>query len=457
MKQVLIANSHTEEAEKLKKYLKRHFDVTVIAAPAEWTADDNRFDLVLVDHNFTVNSGIDYLMDILRKQSLPILMLTPSEDPQCAIEALRVGAFNYVVKTGGYFQFLNIAIDDALNKFRERKELKETISSLREKLNIRDEKTVVRGRNTKSSSPAGTGSTAVPTSASQAVVSKPPEPPKEMSLMEAIISRFKKGDVNLPTLPEINMKFNNLVKQGANLKEVAEFLRQDVAITSKLINVANSALYRGVEKTTRLEDAISKLGLGKTRQYVEIIANRSLYTSENKRFSTLVGKLWEHSLSTAFAAEFVLNLLHLKTQSDIFALGLTHDIGKLILIQVIGELEVKRKGQEKYDQAKILSTLTAYHGKFGAVLLNRWGFPQEFKDVAMYHDHFHKIEHPTPEFLCVHFANLLSTALGYNIKPAPEIDLEHSDSGYLLRLRSDDVDVVKEKTTEYINSIRQAL
>lgn len=454
MKQVLIANSHEGEAAEIQKYLKRYFQLTVISTPSEWDSRDTRFDLVLVDHNFTANSGIDFLMDILRSQTLPILMLTPSSDPQCAIEALRVGAFNYIIKTGGFLKFLNIAIVDALNKFQERQQLKETISGLREKLGeLGGKNRAGHVTGTPVSAPAIGRRPVRPGSPAQA----PAPPQKELNLMEEIISRFKKGDVNLPTLPEINLKFNNLVKKGANLKEVADFLKQDVAITSKLINVSNSALYKGIEKTTRLEDAISKLGLGKTRQYVEIIANRSLYTSKNKRFSSLVEKLWEHSLATAYASEFVLDLLHLKTQNDIFALGLTHDIGKLILLQVIGELEVKGKYLAKIDQGKILATLKTYHGKFGAVLLNRWGFPQEFKDVAMYHDHFHKVKDPTPEFLCVHFANLLATDLGYNIETVKGIDLENTDSGYLLRLRPDDIELTREKTTGYIDSIRQAL
>lgn len=453
MKTVLIASSQPFESETLEKYLQRYFRVKTISDTNQMNIETAEMDLVLLDHNFTINSGIDFLMDVLQKRSLPILMLTPASDPQCAVEALRVGAFNYIVKTGDYLQFLNIAIDDALNKFQERQDLKDTISDLRVRITKLEEQNG-SGQTAFNKQPFPSGK---PKARSNLAPKPAPEPKKEVNLMEEIITRFKKGDVNLPTLPEINLRFNQLISQGANLKEVADFLKQDVAITSKLINVANSALYQGIEKTVRLEDAISKLGLGKTRQYVEIISNRSLYTSKNKRFSHLIEKLWEHSLATAFASEFLLNLLHLKTDADIFALGLTHDIGKLILIQVIGELEVKGRYNQKIEQAKILSTLKAYHGKFGAVLLNRWGFPQEFKDVAMYHDHMHKKDDPSPAFLCVHFANLLASSLGYNITPMAEVDLEKTDSGYLLRLRPDDIDQVREETAAYVRGIRQAL
>lgn len=456
MKSVIIANSQAEEAGVLEQYLGRYFNVSVL--PDASTPDREkmaRADLILIDHNFTANSGIDFLMDILRRHNLPTLMLTPAGDPQCAIEALRVGAFNYIVKTKGYLRFLNIAIDDALTKFQERRQLKDTISDLKGKLSVLEGKNGTRAVPAREkpfpamSKPGG--------EPKKEGTPAPLEPVKELNLMEEIVSRFKKGEVNLPTLPDINIRFNKLIKRGANLREVADFLKQDVAITSKLINVANSALYRGIEKTTRLEDAISKLGLGKTRQYVEIIANRSLYTSTNKRFGSFIEKLWEHSLATAYAAEYILNLLHLQTNVDIFSLGLTHDVGKLILVQVIGELEAKSRTGEKFDNAKILSTLKLYHGKFGAVLLNRWGFPQEFKDVAMYHDHMEKVTKPSPEFLCVHFANLLAVSLGYTMESGREVDMENTDSGYLLRLRPDDIQQAVEQTTQYISGIKQAI
>ena len=431
----------------MSNYLKRYFDITVVARPENLDMADMGYDLVIIDHNFTPDSGIDVLMAILQKQALPVLMLTPSTDPQSAIEALRVGAFNYIIKTGEYLRFLNIAIDDALSKFMERRQFKETIAELKEKISELEKKSGL-----KSSLAPKKG---VVTPREQVVPA--PEPVKEINLMEEIISRFKKGEVNLPTLPDIHVKFNALIKEGANLNEVAAFLKQDVAITSKMINVANSALYRGIEKTTRLEDAISKLGLGKTRQYVEIIANRSLYTATNKRFGKWIETLWEHSLATAFATERIKELLHLDTKIDVFALGLTHDIGKLILIQVIGELEIKGKYNDQISDGKIHDTLKAYHGKFGAVLLNRWGFPQVFKDVAMYHDHFKKVDNPGPEFLCVHFANLLATSLGYNMEANPAIDLSSVESAYLLRLRPDDIEDLSESTASYIQSIKNAL
>lgn len=451
MKKVLIANSRPEETENIQKFIRQSYEIRTISRPSEFKGETYGFDIILIDHNFTRNSGIDFLMEIMRKQTVPVLMLTPADDTQCAVEALRAGAFNYIVKSGGYFQFLNIAIKDAIHKFEETAQLKQTISELKGRIGDVEKKT---------------GATALPkkiaakrpvrpkTDAPPPKIELKPEPKKEINLMEEIISRFKKGEVNLPTLPQISIQFNKLIKSGANLKEVADFLKKDLAISSKLINVANSALYRGIEPVNKLEDAVGRLGLGTTRQYVEIIANRSLYTSGNPRFSKIIEQLWKHSLACAFASEYINNILKTNSQADIFALGLTHDIGKLILIQVIGELEVRGGYAKPIKMEKIFLTLNAYHGKFGAVLLKRWHFSDEFINIAMYHNHIKKVKNPSHEYLCVHFANLLVNEIGYRIQPIEEIDLEKSESGYLLRLRSEEIDQAKNETQKYIQSIK---
>ncbi len=453
MKKILIANSKPPEAEKIKTYLQKYFQITLITDPGQFNWDE--FVVILIDHNFTSLSGIDFLMNIIGKRSAPVLMLTPPEDPQCAIEALRSGAFNYIVKTGNYFQFLYIAITDAINKYEERAELKNTIKEMTAAIKDLEKRTGVKSalkpKAVRGLKKSGAPAASVDNGPDPMVE---PEPEREINLLEEIVSRFKKGEVNLPTLPQVHVKFNELIRKGANLKEVADFLKQDVAISTKLINASNSALYRGLVKVGRLEDAVNRLGLGATRQYVEIISNRSLYTSSNKRFSGIMGRLWEHSLACACAAEFIHSLLSLKSEADIFSLGLTHDVGKLVLLQVIGELSARDKAVEKIGEEEILETLDLYHGRFGAVLLKRWAFPETYRDVAMYHNHIDRVETPTHEYLCVHFANCLVNSMGVGIRAVESAALEDLKSYQLLRLRTEEIHLIQDRVKEYLDGIR---
>ncbi len=110
MTKVLIASRNIEETTKFRKNLEGTFEVFSITAPDYPKEALRMFDIALIDHDFTERSGIDYLGEMINAVHIPVLMLTPPDDANCAIEAIRSGAFNYVVKFGHYDEILPIAI-----------------------------------------------------------------------------------------------------------------------------------------------------------------------------------------------------------------------------------------------------------------------------------------------------------------------------------------------------------
>lgn len=445
MESVLIAARESKDLEKISSVLKRYYEPVVITSPDMMEKNHTDFDIMLLDHNFTENSAIDFLMDINIHKSVPVLFLTPDNDPQCAVEALRAGAFNYIVKAGGYISILNIAIKDALNKFNERIMLKEKINELQKKIYLLEEKT---GKNVREENN-------YPDNSEQNNNEAPVK--KELSLVEEIISRFKKGEINLPSLPHINIEFKKLISKGASINELAALLKKDIAISSTLINISNSTFYKGIEENKTIENAISRLGLSTTRQYVEVISNRSLYTSKNKKYSALMEKLWLHSLSCAYASELVANILNIKTENDTFTLGLIHDIGKLVLLQIVGELEIKGKFTKSLSPEGLEETLKNYHERFGAVLLKRWSFPEEYIRVAMFHDSIDELKDPSTDFFIVHFANLLVNSIGFSMHDHVYTDIENSKSCYHLRLRTSEIEDIKVKVMDYMGVFKNVL
>lgn len=442
METVLIACKESQELDKIEKAIKKHFNIHLIHTPSMLKKVHNQFDLMLLDHQFTQNSGIDFLMDINIHKSVPVLFLTPDNDPQCAVEALRAGAFNYIVKTGNYISILNIAVRDALNKFNELTNLKEKIEELQRKLQELHDKNK-------------SDSSRVNLYTKQTQVKQFVK--KEKTMMEEIISRLKKGEINLPSLPHINIKFKKLVIKGANIDELAQLLKQDVAIATTLINISNTAFYRGIEESKNLESAMTRLGLGTTKKYVEVISNRSLYTSKNKKYSAVLEKLWIHSLSCAYASGLIAKELNIKTKNDPFTLGLIHDIGKLVLIQIIGELEAKGKIKKETSADKLEQTMYEYHGKFGAVLLKKWGFPEEFIQVAMYHDSINEVKNPSADFMVVHFSNLLVKSMGFSMDDNLIDNIEASQSCKFLNLQKQEIEDLKINITNYMKEFKKVL
>jgi len=445
---VLIASRNTEETAKFRRNLEETFEVFSITAPDYPKEALRIFDIVLIDHDFTEHSGIDYLNVVINAVHIPVLMLTPPDDASCAIEAIRAGAFNYVVKFGRYDEILPIAIHEAISRFSEQEKMKETIIVLKERIaeleGLLGNMHRQNGAPVEHHSSSGNGGNGGN---------------NNVNIVKEIVNRFRQGEINLPSLPQINRKFQELINQGADYRQISDLLKQDLAIASKLIMVSNSAFYRGVEINRTLEQAVSRLGISVTRQYVNIISNRALYTVSKKKYLPMIERLWRHSLASAYACQLVAATREDKEQfdNDLFITGLLHDIGKLILIQVISELEAKGKFAKEIPVEDVVKIAEAYHGQFGSALLKRWQFSNECIGVAQHHDNLRNADPISRELLVTHLANQLAKASGFMFanEDVPEIGM--SESAQSLKIDPDTIASMKKNVVAYMDDVGKLL
>jgi HD-like signal output (HDOD) protein/FixJ family two-component response regulator len=447
METILIANRDLSEGQQLVEVVSREFDATLITSPAELTQDTQDYRLVLIDSNFTESYGMEFLANILKKSYLPVLIVAPPDDPKCAAEALKLGAFNYIIKTNQYYTLVNILIREAIQKFGQYEEMKQTIIDLKKKVNELEQAAATSGNNDKSNKEN--------TEESAGQDQENPQRKTRRTAFNDIVLRLRRGEINLPTPPLIQIQFEEMIRDKKSLQEIANLLKKDIAISSQLIRVSNSAYYRGMTENTTVEQAITRLGLNTTKQYVEIICNRSLYATKKKQSLEWMERLWKHSLSAGLAAQFTCEAIHQKQSEELFTMGLIHDIGNLILLQIMGELDIDigDKNMDESDRAEMLSALSLNHRAFGAALLKKWGFSEMYQQIALFHNDPQNADPITRELLIVNFANLVSNSVGYTIQNNPTVEIENAFSTSLLKMDSEKIAIVKEKVKEQMGSI----
>jgi diguanylate cyclase (GGDEF)-like protein len=85
--------------------------------------DASRYDLVVVDHHLPGLFGVDFCKTLLEESiGLPLIMLTGSGSEAVAVEALKAGVDDYIIKDpeSAYLQMLPRILSDAVSVYRER-------------------------------------------------------------------------------------------------------------------------------------------------------------------------------------------------------------------------------------------------------------------------------------------------------------------------------------------------
>ncbi len=114
---VLIINDLMEESLGLSNY---DLDVAVSFDEFFQKLQTNKYDLFFLDYRMDVSNGLD-LLKILRKNNCdePVIMLTGQGDQNTVVEALRLGATDYVHKNNLNAETLNYSIQRGLRLHQE--------------------------------------------------------------------------------------------------------------------------------------------------------------------------------------------------------------------------------------------------------------------------------------------------------------------------------------------------
>ncbi|MBN2874740.1 MAG: HDOD domain-containing protein, partial [Spirochaetales bacterium] len=151
---------------------------------------------------------------------------------------------------------------------------------------------------------------------------------------------------------------------------------------------ANSAMYARQNKVTRLQNAMTLLGINTIKNVVILVTGSSMFRqSAGSRFYTY---FWRHSLATAFVSRDLSQRLGMESVSEeAFIAGLLHNIGQVALYlsgpaayeALVGEVERDGRRFSELEEAAYGTT----HRDVGGEVLALWNFPEMYSDCAREH------------------------------------------------------------------------
>lgn len=226
-----------------------------------------------------------------------------------------------------------------------------------------------------------------------------------------IIQRFYKGKINLPVFPHIVKEVQAcLGGDTPSIEEIAIIVEKDIVIASKLISIANSPLYKGVDTVNSLNAALLRLGMKATQGVISAVAAKSMFASENLSLKQLLENLWMHSFATACLGKRLGEELKIKNTENLFLMGIIHDIGKMLLMKAVVDLFP----EAPVETPDIQRAIHEIHTTFGAVLLKKLRFSDAFIQVAEFH-HWNTYPKGTdPELMIINLADFLAHEIGFS-------------------------------------------
>jgi putative nucleotidyltransferase with HDIG domain len=198
--------------------------------------------------------------------------------------------------------------------------------------------------------------------------------------------------------------------------ELAEVVRVDTALTTDILRVCNSAAFGFKVRAQTIHEAIQRLGLREVYTITSKVVAAPILSAGHNEILPEGVDLWTHSLATAAAAAVLAQARSMDPEVA-FTAGLLHDIGKVRLVQSVGN-EYAELIKEARSTGETLNVLEARkwgidHAVIAGQLFKKWSFPQTMRDAVLLH---HSVMGSTLNLAfaaLIHLADYLAGAIGF--------------------------------------------
>ncbi len=275
----------------------------------------------------------------------------------------------------------------------------------------------------------------------------------------------------MPTLDEYINRAHHLVPAPQVLPQLLPLLNQPDIDTSKVVDlisynqsltgnvlrICNSAYYSRGTTIDNIQHAVTRIGFRQLYDIVVSIISSVTLARPQKGYGVEANELWDHSVTTALAAQLIAQDAQ-QDQQVVFTAAILHDIGKIVLsvaLEDMREQVQKEAGRNGLSPIELeIKLLGVNHAEVGGRLLEKWKLPENLAEAVRFHHTPHGANGHSKIAACVYLGNFVSYFMGHGYGQHA-LDLKARDEALkLLNVSSDKLPHYMNETIEKLKKVK---
>lgn len=224
-------------------------------------------------------------------------------------------------------------------------------------------------------------------------------------ILQQLFKAVETDQIKLPTLPEVALKIRQAVeKDTLSAAGLASLLAQDSSLSARLLQLANSPIYRARTEIDSLQMAVTRLGVRIVKDLVVMLAIKQAFKAKDKSIEKQFKEIWQTSVDVASVCRVLAKTQNGLDMEHAMLAGLIHNIGALPVIEL-----ADRQASLFGDSQNIRHIIEQIQGELGKKILSFWNFPGSLIDVTEQWNNFSRTHNGDADYVDIVQAAILHT------------------------------------------------
>lgn len=204
----------------------------------------------------------------------------------------------------------------------------------------------------------------------------------EFENASAVVAEVK----DLFSLPDIYFQLNRMIHDSRySMVDIGVVISKDPALSSRLLRLVNSSFYGFQSQVDTISRAIAIVGINDLYNLVVATCVVDRFAKIPTDFADMTA-FWMRSVHCGVVTKMLGERCAAQKVERLFLCGLLHDIGSLVLYQLMPEMSAKvlfAANHERWRLLKIEQEIIGFtHAEVGRELLKLWELPDSLHDVV---------------------------------------------------------------------------